>query len=197
MPASGSITHWIRAVRQGDSAAAEGLWKRYFPRLVQLARKKLQGSAGKMADEEDVALSAMNRFYQAAQDGRYPNLADRDGLWRLLLEITRNRVIDLQRRENRQRRGGGTALDEAPIAEAPDETPNPELAAMMASECQRLLEQLHDGELQAIAMAKMDGADNAEIAAQLNCSQRTVERRLKLIRDKWKHFWEQEKERNE
>jgi DNA-directed RNA polymerase specialized sigma24 family protein len=34
----------------------------------------------------------------------------------------------------------------------------------------------------------MGGAGNAEIAAQLNCSQRTVERRLKLIRDKWQHY---------
>ncbi|MGA2255202.1 MAG: ECF-type sigma factor [Thermoguttaceae bacterium] len=206
MPSGGSITHWIREVRQGDSAAAEALWKRYFPKLVQLAQKKLQGLSGQMADEEDVALSAMNRFYQAAEEGRYPDLADREGLWRLLLEITAHRVIDLRRRENRQRRGGGqcrssaarnptgSEIAQSAVFEAPDDTPTPEVAAMMANECQRLLEELHDGELQAIATAKMEGASNAEIAAQLNCSQRTVERRLRLIRDKWKHFWTQEKE---
>ena len=42
MPSAGSITHWIRDVRRGDSAAAEGLWKRYFPKLVQLARKNFR-----------------------------------------------------------------------------------------------------------------------------------------------------------
>ena len=60
-----------------------------------------------MADEEDVALSAMNRFFQTAEEGRYPDVADRDGLWRLLWQITTHRVIDLRRRENCQRRGGG------------------------------------------------------------------------------------------
>jgi DNA-directed RNA polymerase specialized sigma24 family protein len=65
---------------------------------------------------------------------------------------------------------------------------------MMSDECRRLFEELHDVDLQAIAVAKMEGASNADIAARLNCSQRTVERRLKLIRDKWEHFWKQEKQ---
>jgi RNA polymerase sigma factor (sigma-70 family) len=206
MPSGGSITHWIREVRRGDSAAAEALWQRYFPKLVQLARQKLQGSPPQMDDEEDVALSAMNRFYQASQEGRYPNLADRDGLWRLLLQITAHRAIDVRRRENRQRRGGGqiglnatsnrtdSAVDQFLTSQLPDDTPSPEFAAMMAEEFQRLLEDLHDVEMQAIAVAKMEGASNAETAVQLNCSQRTVERRLNLIRDKWKHLWKQKEQ---
>src|SRR5271165_5581476 len=138
MPSGGSITHWIREVRRGDSVAAEGLWKRYFPKLVQLVQKKLQGLPGQLADEEDVALSAMNRFYQASQEGRYPDLADRDGLWRLLLQIAKHRVIDLRRHENRQRRGGGrycsdaagnpssSAIDPSQVYEAADDSLTPE-----------------------------------------------------------------------
>jgi len=103
---SGSITHWIREVRHGNSAAAETLWNRYFPGLVRLESKRLQGLAGQMADGEDVALSAMRRFFRAAEEGRYPDLADRDELWRLLLQITARRVIDVRRSEKRQRRGG-------------------------------------------------------------------------------------------
>jgi RNA polymerase sigma factor (sigma-70 family) len=204
MQSGGSVTLWIHEMRQGDSAAAEALWQRYFPQLVRLARKKLHGLPRRMADEEDVALSVMSRFYQASQEGRYPDLADRDSLWRLLLQITTQRVIDLRRHENRQRRGGGQALlnldgpadadiDPALVLQALDDTPSPEFAAMMAEECQRLLEDLHDADLRTIAMAKMEGAENAEIAAQLNCSLRTVERRSSLIRDKWKHHWMQEK----
>jgi RNA polymerase sigma factor (sigma-70 family) len=206
MSSGGSITHWIREVRRGDSVAAEALWQRFFPQLVRLARKKLQGSPRQMADEEDVALSAMNRFYQASQEGRYPDLADRNDLWRLLLQITTRRAIDLRRHENRQERGGGClrihadgnpadpAIDRFPVSQASDDTPSPEFAAMMADEYKRLLDELHDADLQAIAVAKMEGIGNAEIAARLNCSQRTVERRLKLIRDKWKHYWKQEKQ---
>ena len=58
----------------------------------------------------------------------------------------------------------------------------------MVSEIEQLLDDLRDEELRAIALAKIAGSSNAEIAAQRNCSQRTIERRLKLIRDKWKHL---------
>ena len=205
MSPEGSITKWIREIRIGNSLAAEALWRRYFPQLVQIAREKLQGAPRQKADEEDVALSAMNCFYRAVQEGRYPDLADRNDLWRLLLQITSHRAINLRRSENRQRRGGGRVRYEATcnlsdsasywsLAEpASDDTPIPEFAAIMADECRGLLEQLHDADLRKIAVAKMEGYNNAEIAAQMNCSERTIERRLKLIRDKWKQEWMQAK----
>ena len=58
-----------------------------------------------MADEEDVALSVLDSFCRAAQDGRFPDLADREGLWRLLLHKTVHKAIDLARHEKRLRRG--------------------------------------------------------------------------------------------
>ena len=56
---------------------------------------------------------------------------------------------------------------------------------MVAEECRRRLEQLDDAELQPLAVAKMEGHSNEEIAHRLDCSVRTVERRLHLIRQKW------------
>ena len=198
MSSEGSITPWIEGVKQGDPAAARALWQRYFPRLVELAREKLRGAARRMADEEDVALSAMDSFCRAAQEGRFPDLTDRDGLWRLLLRMTARKVVDLTRHERRQRRGGGrvrgeSVLDGADaasarggIAQVIGDTPTPEFAVMMAEECRRLLEKLADADLQSLALAKMEGYRNEEIAGQLGCSVRTVERRLRLIRAKWK-----------
>ena len=55
----GSVTHWFEELKQGDSAAAQALWERYFPELVRLARQKLRGAPRRAADEEDVAASAM------------------------------------------------------------------------------------------------------------------------------------------
>ena len=67
MSSRGSVTHWINLLKAGEHAAAQPLWERYFPRLVMLARRKLQDGPRRAADEEDVALSAFNSFCAAAR----------------------------------------------------------------------------------------------------------------------------------
>jgi DNA-directed RNA polymerase specialized sigma24 family protein len=54
----------------------------------------------------------------------------------------------------------------------------------LAEACEILLDQL-DTELQQLALNKLEGYTNKEIAGKLGCSVATVERRLKLIRKKW------------
>jgi DNA-directed RNA polymerase specialized sigma24 family protein len=197
MASEGSISRCIALLRQGDGAAAEVLWRRYFPQLVRLAHRQLADLACHGTDDEDIALSALDRFCRAAAQGRYPDLADRHGLWRLLLRITTRRVRDQARYERRQRRGAGHLYREADrtvegadgaggLDAVADDAPTPEFAAAMAEECRRLLGCLDDPGLQELALAKMDGEANEEIAARAGCSVRTVERRLRLIRDIWR-----------
>ncbi len=188
MTADGSVTHWFEQLEQGDSAAAQALWERYFPELVRVARDRLRGIRRGISDEEDVALSAMDSFFDAAQKGRFPNLADRDELWRLLIGITARKVVDLKRRETCQRRGGGLVQGESALEgleHAAQGVPTPEFAAIMGEEYRRLLVCLSDSDLEALAVAKMEGYTNVEIAERAECSVRTVERRLRLIRTKW------------
>jgi DNA-directed RNA polymerase specialized sigma24 family protein len=63
--------------------------------------------------------------------------------------------------------------------------PDPAFAAQVAEECQRLLGLLADDGLRTIALKKMEGFTNEEIAAAMPCSLATVERRLRLIRHEW------------
>ena len=63
--------------------------------------------------------------------------------------------------------------------------PDPEWAAQVAEECRRLLGRLGDTALQTLALLKMEGYTNDEVAAQLGCGLRTVERKLRLIRQVW------------
>jgi DNA-directed RNA polymerase specialized sigma24 family protein len=58
MSPHGSVSRWLGPLQDGDPAAVQQLWQRYFHRLVGLARKKLHGAPRRLADEEDVALSA-------------------------------------------------------------------------------------------------------------------------------------------
>ena len=59
------------------------------------------------------------------------------------------------------------------------------MSASPFEEFQRQLARLPSDELRAIALGKMEGHTNAEIAAELGCADATVERRLKLIRSVW------------
>jgi hypothetical protein len=66
MASEGSVTHWLGQLQAGDPAAAQQMWQRYFPRLVELARQKLRVALRRAADEEDVALSAFDSFCRGA-----------------------------------------------------------------------------------------------------------------------------------
>jgi DNA-directed RNA polymerase specialized sigma24 family protein len=187
MPGQGSVSHWLTLLQAGDAAAAQPLWERYFRRLVGLARGKLQGAARQVADEEEVALSVFDTFCRNARGGRFPRLGDRDDLWRLLVLLTARKASHLRRDQGRQKRGGGPqAAPEGPaLEEVLGREPSPEFAAEVAEEWRRLLAVLGDAHLEAVALWKMEGYENAEIAARLGCAPRTVERRLQLIRQLW------------
>jgi DNA-directed RNA polymerase specialized sigma24 family protein len=187
-----SVTDWIGQLKAGDSAAAEQLWGRYFERLVGLARDQLRGTPRRAADEEDVALSAFDSFCRGAEHGRFPELLHRDNLWRLLVTITLRKAHDLRRNEWRQKRGGGEVLTEselpveAGLEQFVSREPSPELAAQVAEQCRRLLGCLDDAALQSLALWKMEGYTNDDLAARLGCGLRTVERKLRLIRQLWR-----------
>ena len=86
--AEDEITQWLSGLARGEDEAVEAIWQRYFERLVRLARTKLAAGQRRMADEEDVALSAFQSFCRGAAEGRFPRLQDRHDLWRLLVTIT-------------------------------------------------------------------------------------------------------------
>ncbi len=198
MSSQGSVTAWINLLKGGDAAAIQRLWEAYFPRLVGMARKRLREAPRRAADEEDVALSAFDSFCDGVARGRFPQLTDRDDLWHVLVTITARKAVQLIRHEQRQKRGGGTVRGESVFQEGADSDsqevgldqiigsePTPEFAAQVAEEYQQLLARLGDAELCKVAVWKMEGYSNKEIAAKLGCVPRTVERKLGLIRTLW------------
>jgi DNA-directed RNA polymerase specialized sigma24 family protein len=190
----GSVTHWLGRLKAGDHAAAQELWERYFRRLVGLAGQILPHQARKAADEEDAALSAFASFCRCAQLGRFPRLLDRDDLWQVLVVLTARKARRQASYENARKRGGGRPAETPASGSAADEDsaveqilsrePTPEFAAQVAEEYQRLLDGLGDDQLRAVAVWKMEGYTNEEIAAKLRRTPRSVERKLQLIRRK-------------
>jgi DNA-directed RNA polymerase specialized sigma24 family protein len=190
MQPTGSVTRWLGPLQAGDPAAAQQLWERYFHRLVGLARARLRGIPRAAADEEDVALSAFDSFCRAAEEGRFPQLDDRDSLWRLLVVLTARKAARLVRDEGRIKRGGAAKIEAGAEAEVSLEQvlsrePDPEFAAAVTDECQRLLRLLGDKELEATALWRMEGYSAEEIGTKLGCAARSVKRKLQLIRSIW------------
>ncbi len=163
----------------------------YFHRLVGLARHKLAGANPRIADEEDIALSAIDSFCRNAENGRFPELMDRDGLWRLLVVITARKVFRLIRDQGRRKRGGKVAETAAKSADAPNleevlsREPSPEMAAQIGEEYRRLLGLLDDPELESVALASDGGLHGGGDRGQAWESTRSVKRKLHLIRTLW------------
>jgi DNA-directed RNA polymerase specialized sigma24 family protein len=181
------VTVWLGQLQAGDPGAVRPLFDRYFRRLVGLARQRLKDAPRRAADEEDVALSAFDSFCRHAESGRFPDLADRDSLWRLLAAFTVRKAGRLLRAADRLKRGGGAAAVEpaAALDAVLDREPDPGLAAELAEECDRLLNALGDATLRRVALLRMDGHSVEEVAAQLGCAPRSVKRKLGLIREIW------------
>jgi RNA polymerase sigma factor (sigma-70 family) len=195
MSGLGSVTHWLDQLRGGDPVAAQNLWEGYYRQLVDLARRRLRHAPRGMADEEDVALSAFDSFLRGVDQGRFPQLNDRDDLWRLLFVITERKAVNLAQHERRLKRGGGKVRHASELDCDTSTTPGldrftspeptPEQAAQLADECRRLLTALADDTLRAVALAKLEGYTNEEIAGRLGCVLPTVERKLRRIRLTW------------
>ena len=198
-PGSDEVTVWIEKLSGGDERAAHLLWEQYFDRMVRLARRKFDqiGINRRAADEEDIALSAMNSFYKRAADGQFC-LGDRQELWKLLVTITVRKAYAELKRQKAKKRGEGQVRGESIFLKAGKDEgelggigqvlghePTPELAALAAEGCEELFKVLDDESLKSVARCKLDGYTNEEIADLLGCVPRTVERKLRLIRDKW------------
>jgi DNA-directed RNA polymerase specialized sigma24 family protein len=191
-----SVTHWLEGLKVGDDTDIERLWARYFHRLVRLASARLPAHCRRTFDEEDVALSAFQSFCDRAGRGQFPQLADRNDLWRVLATITVRKALNTMRRQTRRKRGGGRVLGEsallvngeidgAGLSEILGREPAPEHVARFADDYQHFLSQLKDPVLRDIALRRLEGQTAAQIAAVFRVSTKTVERKLRLIRAIW------------
>ena len=116
--------------------------------------------------------------------------------WHLLVVIAERKALNQRRDAARRKRGGGRVRGESALAPAegattspglnhiPGSEPTPEMAAGVAEAMEMLLGLLSK-DLRQIALLKVEGYTNSEIAEKTGRSVATVERRLKLIRDEW------------
>jgi DNA-directed RNA polymerase specialized sigma24 family protein len=198
MSSSGSITVWLRQLNTGDESALGKLHHRYWPALVALARKKLKVTPALACHDEDVAQEAFWSFYRSLKAGRVPRLTHRHELLALLTHIVSCKAVNqIQHEVGVARRGGGRVRDEAALDGGDDSGPWGSLQELAAGNEHTPLEQAllkdcyrHyvDGlteHLRDFAELYLAGCTHKEIAARKGCVERTVERKVALILEKW------------
>jgi len=193
------VTQWMQQLQGGSHEAAKKIWEHYCRKLYSFARKRLPPQMRRSYDEEDVALSAFHSMCEGIQEGRFPELSDRDNLWRLMLTITVRKIAIRHRYDHRDKRNTSKLMTESgmfttanrPVGgmdALPAAEPTPAFAAEMAETCNSLFQSLSDDNLRQVAQLKMEGYTNGEIAEQLAVTRRTIERKLERIRRQWSDF---------
>jgi RNA polymerase sigma factor (sigma-70 family) len=192
----------LARLRAGNAAAQRELWDRYFRRLVALARTKLGNTPRAAADEEDVAIVAIEALLEGLARDRFPDLGRSGSVWALLAKIAAREAVNERRRQYALKRGGGCMVtplscedeDPPPHASPPspvrsnepiDQHEPAEAIALMHEAFDRLMAACSDPLLRQVAQRRIDGWTNAEIAEDLGVAERTVERRVRRVRACW------------
>jgi DNA-directed RNA polymerase specialized sigma24 family protein len=196
MSSRGSVTAWIGQLQAGEETALARLHERYWPRLVGLARQRLKGWPGRACDEEDVAHEAFWSFYRRVRAGWAFRLDSRHDLLALLTHIVACKALhQIQHEYGAQKRGGGRVRDESALAalagrgleEVAGTEPTP-LEQLLLHDCyQHYVGKLPD-HLRDFATLHLAGCTHKEIAARMGCVERTVDRKMALVLQKWREM---------
>ncbi len=179
----------IGRLRAGDQAAATEVFQRFSRRLIGLARTRIEGSLRQKVDAEDVMLSALRTFFRRHGEGQF-TVPGWDELWSLLSLITLRkcgRAVEYYLAECRDvRREVGQPLqftdDSVASWVALARDPTPEEAAALGETIQHLLRDKTDRDRKIIELILQEESTQ-EISRQTGCSERTVERVRKRLRD--------------
>jgi RNA polymerase sigma-70 factor (ECF subfamily) len=190
------MTRWAEDLRSTDprvrDEAARRIWERYAARLLVLVRRRLDERVRRRSDEEDVLQSMYESFClgRIRDEGR---LLSRDDLWRLLVHITLCKVANAANRERAARRDVRRELD-APADREHDAPspgwlldrlnrsgPTPDEALALEEEIEEWLKPLPE-DLRQVALWKLEGYTNREIGVMIERTERTVELKMRIIR---------------
>ena len=190
---SGSISRYIHDLQNGDAQAANPLVTRYWSRVLAAASKRLDDAGICVADGEDIAISVFDSLCKLANAEDETDIQDRDHLWRLLLRMINHKTIDLIRHERAKKRGSNQVVREGSLAKDQSNVQLGDLAAKfetpldqveLLEEQTQLISSLDDDAREVITL-RLEGYPTKEIAEQLGLSDRTVRRKLEVVKKSW------------
>jgi RNA polymerase sigma factor (sigma-70 family) len=194
-----SVTAWVERLRTGDREAGDLLHDRYREFLLSVARKQYRNALAAASDEEDLVQSVFHDLWKAASLGRLGPVEDRESFWWLLLTIARNKAVSRIRAARTRKRGAGEPVQFSQIGDSREgrlgyadmaATAVNELVIEFMEEQERLFAMLRDDVERTIVAGRLEGQSPVEIAGRLGVTVRTVERKVRIIREKWQRYQE-------
>src|SRR5262245_22341307 len=169
-------------MRAGEAAARDELFRRAGGRLERLTRKMLKGFPGvqRWEQTDDVLQNALVRLLRALRDVQPVSVREFFGL---SAELIRRELLDLAKHYYGPRGPGtkhateaGRRDGEIPVYERPDESHEPSALAGWC-EFHRHIAALPEDEREVVGLLFYQELPQAEAAALLNVTVRTVQRR--------------------
>ena len=186
---SGTITKAINGLETDRENASQLLWDHYFERLCRYSSSRIASDQKRLIDNEEVASSALYALIDGLENNRFNHVGNRDELWRVLLTVTARKASDARRYFLCAKRGGGKVHGDsvfsvgdfkATVVDNRGDS-DPWDCLEFESVYEDLLKQLPNENYRQITRLRLAGYSNQEIAKTLDCSARTVIRKLTLI----------------
>lgn len=190
----GSVSRAIDNVRRQQNDAASLLWARFADQITGYARRRIHWKHRRIYDAEDLVSTAFGEVLVRLWNGELDKVRNRNDLWRMLMLVVKRRNINMQDQINRRQPDDSlTILTESAmsssglmnVAEPAGAAMTPAAFAELNHDFARLIENLPDEDCKTIALMRVGDYSIDEIAAVLEMSPRTVNRKLADIRSRW------------
>lgn len=170
--AAGELTALIHKAQAGDTSAMDRLFEESYPLLSQLARARLRAhERTPTLDTGSLVHEAFLRFVKSGQ----LRLDDSLHFRRWAARVMRSVVIDLARRRNADRRGGGVA-SVAITGDLPEAVSHGADMILRLHEALEALEKVDQRAAQVVELRYFAGMTEPEVAEALGITDRTVRR---------------------
>lgn len=167
------LAELLEKLRDGDSDAADSVFRQYEPYLRMVVRRKISPALRAKFDSVDVIQSVWADLFQGFREARW-SFEDPSKLKAFLITAARNRLIDYVRRNRHAMAAGNSGL---PVEETAADGPRPSELVQADDVWQQLLAMCSD-EHKTIVELKARGVSLDDIAAQTSYHKSSVRRIL-------------------
>lgn len=156
------------------------LFEAYLPKLIRLAEQRISTRIQSKFGADDVAATVCRSVFRRFKEGKF-RFDDDAEFWRLLVTVTKRKISHKVRHFSTQSRSIADELADTAtfLLMAPEPGPS---EAVAFEESLRLVNERLDPQEREVLLMRMEGREYYEIAELLNVSERSVRRKMVVVK---------------